>query len=224
VRVGLRLQRLHLTEGVHAAFDGIAAPVDRAADAAVVEADELRIHADGSVVGDVSMRNRVERPRDLRHWSRATFGVLHGGRKTGSRHEDRTHRAQHCHYENFGKDHRSNRRFSKPNPRGTSRLPAPSIGARGAQQRSRPSATSASAATCSSISTTPARARTWCLEKYGRRRHSRTQQAPRTNFERDEQPRLLPRAERMASRRRISIAKIERVSSTGVMSRLVAYY
>jgi transposase len=36
------------------------------------------------------------------------------------------------------------------------------------------------------------RARTWCLEEYGRRRHSRTQQAPRTHFERDEQPRLLP--------------------------------
>jgi len=36
------------------------------------------------------------------------------------------------------------------------------------------------------------RARVWCLEEYGLRRHSRTQQAPRTHFERDERPVLLP--------------------------------
>jgi len=36
------------------------------------------------------------------------------------------------------------------------------------------------------------RGRVWCLEEYGLRRHSRTQQIPRTLFERDEQPVLLP--------------------------------
>ena len=36
------------------------------------------------------------------------------------------------------------------------------------------------------------RGRVWCLEEYGLRRHSRTQQPPRTHFEREEQPVLLP--------------------------------
>lgn len=36
------------------------------------------------------------------------------------------------------------------------------------------------------------RGRRWCLEEYGLRRHSRTQQPPRTHFERDERPVLLP--------------------------------
>lgn len=36
------------------------------------------------------------------------------------------------------------------------------------------------------------RARVWCLEEYGLRRHSRTQQPPRVHFDRDEHPRLRP--------------------------------
>jgi transposase len=35
-------------------------------------------------------------------------------------------------------------------------------------------------------------ARRWCLEEYGRRRHSRTQQRPREHFEAEEQPALRP--------------------------------
>ncbi len=35
-------------------------------------------------------------------------------------------------------------------------------------------------------------ARHWCLEEYGRRRHSRTQRRPREHFEAEEQPLLLP--------------------------------
>jgi hypothetical protein len=37
-----------------------------------------------------------------------------------------------------------------------------------------------------------AHARTWCLEDYGQRRHSRTQQRPRAHFEAEEQPALAP--------------------------------
>ncbi len=36
------------------------------------------------------------------------------------------------------------------------------------------------------------RARSWCLEEYGRRRHSTTQRLPREHFEAEERPALLP--------------------------------
>jgi transposase len=42
------------------------------------------------------------------------------------------------------------------------------------------------------IEDTRARARSWCLEEYGLRRHSTTQRLPREHFEAEEQPALLP--------------------------------
>ena len=91
----------------------------------------------------------------------------------------------------------SRRRFSSMRRRGTftsTRRASRGPETRGASSGPSPaSATIASPAKCSStLEDARARARTWCLDEYGLRRHSRTQRRPLEHFRAEELPVLLP--------------------------------